>query len=59
MPNDKEFCRQTRQIFAGILDVLQKNLTRYDGKRPIKRRGLGFTGSGGGMAAHAVCLLIG
>ena len=38
MPNDKEFCRQTRQIFAGILDVLQENLTRYDGKRPIKRR---------------------
>ena len=26
MPNDKEFCRQTRQIFAGILDVLQEKL---------------------------------
>ena len=35
---DKEFCRQTRQIFAAILDVLQENLTRYDGKRPVKRR---------------------
>ena len=30
------FCRQTRQIFAGILDVFQKNLTHYVGKRPAR-----------------------
>lgn len=31
---DKEFLRRSRQIFAGILDVLQENLTKNDAKRP-------------------------
>ena len=58
---------------AGLLPKLaphiprmRENLARAMGAEPAQvnvkattEEGLGFTGSGGGMAAHAVCLLIG
>ena len=37
MPNGREFCRQARQIFAGILGGFQENFTQYGGKRPAGR----------------------
>ena len=45
---------------------MRENLARAMGAEPAQvnvkattEEGLGFTGSGEGMAAHAVCLLIG
>lgn len=55
-----------RPKLAPHIPRMRENLARAMGAEPAQvnvkattEEGLGFTGSGGGMAAHAVCLLIG
>ena len=55
-----------RPKLAPHIPRMRENLARAMGAEPSQvnikattEEGLGFTGSGGGMAAHAVCLLIG
>lgn len=55
-----------RPKLAPHIPQMRENLARAMGAEPSQvnvkattEEGLGFTGSGGGMAAHAVCLLIG
>ena len=55
-----------RPKLAPHIPQMRENLARAMGAEPAQvnvkattEEGLGFTGSGGGMAAHAVCLLIG
>ena len=55
-----------RPKLAPHIPRMRENLARAMGAEPAQvnvkattEEGLGFTGSGEGMAAHAVCLLIG
>ena len=55
-----------RPKLAPHIPRMRENLARAMGAEPAQvnvkattEEGLGFSGSGGGMAAHAVCLLIG